>query len=580
MSTAFQIPEWLPQAPSSPNPSVDDHRVEALVNRFIAGKQEALFTAPDAFYRLEGANAVQGRAAIADRLQALRAATLDLAQDDGERVALGPRLDLHIDDATDGIDRHVAEQRRVYQRQIVSERQALIQRAAELEHDNDDKIMGLAEANASAAGELARMDGIVPGSPEERSAFLKGRSNILCTAIGECIGSGKGIQALALFDRFKDQLVPADRLSLAPTVQAARYDQLADQWIDRESTTDGPPLQQRLETDPDLPSDAKLIVRAKVDARDSAYESARAANVQALDDEVRDALRNLPTEAYRLGTFARLAGAYSAEGEPQKASDAQRLALQEPFLRAFAQASPSRQQRLIDSLPAQDRPAAEAIQSERDRVVPSEAFSRGAASDVHSDSPIATDTTDDDIETGRLIDAIYGVDQPGLASEPMDADGLLHRVQAVGDNKRQGNAAEDAEAARIKEIDPRAKVARQIRIYIEGVPTYMVADIIIKGNGTILIIIEVKTGGASLSPNQIKVMAEAIRTGKVYFTNAKFAEGTKIKPGVSFKEQRIVPEIYVLGGNSAKMERQMRNEGIDVRPAGVRGRMRIGVPPT
>jgi hypothetical protein len=72
------------------------------------------------------ADAVDGRSAIADRLQALRAATLDLARDDGERAALGPRLDLHIDDATDGIDRHVAEQRRVYQRQVVSERQALI----------------------------------------------------------------------------------------------------------------------------------------------------------------------------------------------------------------------------------------------------------------------------------------------------------------------------------------------------------------------------------------------------------------------------------------------------------------------
>src|SRR6476661_7152973 len=106
MSTAFEIPEWLLTAPP-PAPPADDHRIEEMVNHFIAGKQEALFTAPDAFYRLEGTDAIQAQPAINDRLQALRAATLDLARDDSERAALSPRLDLHIDDAADGIDRHV-----------------------------------------------------------------------------------------------------------------------------------------------------------------------------------------------------------------------------------------------------------------------------------------------------------------------------------------------------------------------------------------------------------------------------------------------------------------------------------------
>ena len=241
MSTAFQIPEWLLSAPPPP---ADDHRIEGMVNHFIAGKQEALFTAPDAFYRLEGAEAVEGQPAINDRLQALRSATLDLARDDSERAALGPRLDLHIDDAADGIDRHVAEQRRIYQRQIVSRRQALIQRAAELEHNNDDKIMGLAEANATAAREGARMDGIAPDSPEEAAAVLGARSDILRRAIDERIANRKGAEALALFDQVKDQLAPADRRALDTPVQATRNDQLANQWIDRESKTGGPPLDQ------------------------------------------------------------------------------------------------------------------------------------------------------------------------------------------------------------------------------------------------------------------------------------------------------------------------------------------------
>ena len=135
-------------APPPPLP-VDDHRVESLVNNFIAGKQDALFDAPDAYYRQQGADALDGAPAIAERLQDLRSATLDLARDDGERAALAPRLDLHMDDAMDGIGRHVAAQRLVFQRDTLGTRQALIQRAAALEHDNDGKIAGLAEAHAA-----------------------------------------------------------------------------------------------------------------------------------------------------------------------------------------------------------------------------------------------------------------------------------------------------------------------------------------------------------------------------------------------------------------------------------------------
>jgi hypothetical protein len=379
MSTAFEIPEWLLPPPTPPTP-VDDHRVEALVNRFIAGKQEALFTAPDAFSRLQGADAVQDRPAIDDRLQALRAATLDLARDDGERAALEPRLDLHIDDAADGIDRHVAAQQSVYQRQVVSRRQALIQRAAELEHDDDGKIMGLAEANATAAGEGARMDGIAPDSPEAAAAALGARSNILRTAIDERIANGKSVRALALFDRIKDQLAPVDRQSLDTPVQAARYDQLADQWIARESNTDVPPLQQRVEADPDLPSDGKPIVRAKVDVRESANEAARVAQVQALDDEAEEAFRILPTNpgAYRPGTFARLADAYSAAGEPERAQSARHVAEQEAFFLPFAQASADKQQRMIDEQPEGElRDTAIAIQWHQAQAFANDPFAAG-----------------------------------------------------------------------------------------------------------------------------------------------------------------------------------------------------------
>ena len=83
----------------------------------------------------------------------------------------------------DGIDRHVEEQRLVFQRNTLGTRQALIRRAAELEHDNDDKITGLAEAHAGAARELARLDGVDPDSPEEADVGAAARSEILRSAI-------------------------------------------------------------------------------------------------------------------------------------------------------------------------------------------------------------------------------------------------------------------------------------------------------------------------------------------------------------------------------------------------------------
>ncbi len=131
MTVPFEIPDWLlRQSSSAPPPPVDDHRVEGLVNGFIAGKQDALFDAPDAFYRQQGRDALDAAPAIAQRLQDLRTATLGQARDDGERAALGPRLDAHLDDAMDGIGRHVEAQRLVFQRNTLATRQALIQRAA------------------------------------------------------------------------------------------------------------------------------------------------------------------------------------------------------------------------------------------------------------------------------------------------------------------------------------------------------------------------------------------------------------------------------------------------------------------
>src|SRR6185437_9234203 len=72
VSVPFEIPDWLLDASASQAPpdtsGVDPHRVEDLVNRFIAAKQDALFTAPDAYYRTTGADAIQRLPYITNRL--------------------------------------------------------------------------------------------------------------------------------------------------------------------------------------------------------------------------------------------------------------------------------------------------------------------------------------------------------------------------------------------------------------------------------------------------------------------------------------------------------------------------------
>ena len=83
-------------------------------------------------------------------------------------------------------------------------------------------------------------------------------------------------------------------------------------------------------------------------------------------------------------------------------------------------------------------------------------------------------------------------------------DGLFLPVQAVGDNNRQGRAAELTVLEEIKKLLPEPKTATHIRLYVEGGPRYMVGDIVFSPNGTSLIVLEVKSGMAELTPMQIR----------------------------------------------------------------------------
>jgi hypothetical protein len=163
------------------------------------------------------------------------------------------------------------------------------------------------------------------------------------------------------------------------------------------------------------------------------------------------------------------------------------------------------------------------------------------------------------------------VDRPGNDA----GRNLFDLVQGAPENRAQGLAAEAAELEEILKADPRARATRHIRIYAEGAPSYMVADIVFSGAGVARVaIVEIKSGEGELTPQQIEKLGEAVRTGKIYITNEDAAERLRIKPRITFAAQGIIPLVWVVGGNQQAIARQLRNQGLEVlpEPVGRRGR--------
>ena len=127
-------------------------------------------------------------------------------------------------------------------------------------------------------------------------------------------------------------------------------------------------------------------------------------------------------------------------------------------------------------------------------------------------------------------------------------------------------------------------MATEIRAYAEGVPGYMTVDIMFRPNGTSMIMIfEVKSGNAVLSPQQVATLAEAVRTGKVYIVNEAAAKEFGLRPYETFASKGILPFVYVTGGNQDAITRQLNKLGVEAIPEKTRRgqvpRLRIGVLP-
>jgi hypothetical protein len=188
-------------------------------------------------------------------------------------------------------------------------------------------------------------------------------------------------------------------------------------------------------------------------------------------------------------------------------------------------------------------------------------------------------STDESTNTSPTERSVYNPDNDA-------GDDSLFQLVGVKENKAQGDAAEDAEEAATMKAHPGARLAKQVRIYAEGAPDYMVADIMFNAGGTAAImIVEVKSGDGKLTPKQIAKLGEAARTGNIYIVNEEAAGKFRIQPNVTFAAQGIIPQVFVVGGNHDEIARQLRNHGLEVLPErvgrnGRPARLRIGVPPT
>jgi hypothetical protein len=264
-------------------------------------------------------------------------------------------------------------------------------------------------------------------------------------------------------------------------IQVARTDATADTWIAREQAKPGDPLVVRVQTDKDLSPAEKATTLAKIEARDSAKESARVATVRGLDDKLEataDALATKPAN-YKPGTLAALANAYEDAGETAKAGPIRQLAQQEGFLRAFAQSSTAAQQRLIDSLPeSEDRAAAEAIRQRQAEAFATDAFAAGTALYPEVGPPKSIEDIAGRIAQARTIAAYRGIpvvpftaDEIGAmrrqyaSGTPQEREAVLRLVNAVSDDMKPALDGPPARQPGAYGIDVEAsmRAARELR---------------------------------------------------------------------------------------------------------------------
>jgi len=311
-----------------------------------------------------------------------------------------------------------------------------------------------------------------------------------------------------------------------------------------------------------------------------------------------DALRiALQTSVPDSGSVADDTSARTANDAPVQASPREPVSGQQPIdgpdaenLRGLAQALmpiPAVQSVAADSGGIQPDQWAASSQIASDGRLPRMALSESTLADAPiANTPIDTarphtlTTSPAGAASDRNANSSHGIfNLPAVA--PRLGSNLYTEI-GVKENRDQGLKAEEEELKEMRKIDRNVKFKRQVCLYVESTGHYMVADILTTGGGvTHIHIKEIKSGDAKLSPRQIEAIAEGIKTGRVYIVNDDAAKKLDIKPRITFAEQHLVPLFSVIGGNQPEINRQLRNNGLEVLPEGSGrvGRMRIGVEP-
>jgi hypothetical protein len=161
----------------------DSTRAEEVLNRFMAPRQQALFEAPDAFYRSAGVEAIHAAPAVMQDLDRLRSELLDGLANDGQRRRLADALDGQMQITRESVARHLAEQSLAWQRQTALDRIALLAKEAALHHNDDSLVATLGDAAASAARAHARSGDARRDPDAEDAAAARARSDVLTAAL-------------------------------------------------------------------------------------------------------------------------------------------------------------------------------------------------------------------------------------------------------------------------------------------------------------------------------------------------------------------------------------------------------------
>lgn len=246
----FMFPDWPtpnPEPAPSPDPAMireqniaDATRAEEGLNQFLAARRDALFEAPDAFYRTQGSDAIHAAPAILSTLAQLKDQSLDALANDNQRSRLGAALDAHLQLDREDITRHVAEQSLAWQRRTAQDRIDELTKTAALHHNDNGLVDAIASAAANAARAHARVGDTPPDTAAEDAVAAKAQSSVFNAAIQAQLDRGNTGDAATMLDRLKDQLDPEHAAELGAQLSAGqRFDaakayatQLVPQWPD------------------------------------------------------------------------------------------------------------------------------------------------------------------------------------------------------------------------------------------------------------------------------------------------------------------------------------------------------------